>query len=66
MDAYNFDVRQEMKACVHFVLPSGHIIPFSAYNLLYRDGRAPLPELVGRRRPESASAKVAAGDGVRG
>jgi uncharacterized radical SAM superfamily Fe-S cluster-containing enzyme len=45
MDAYNFDVRQEMKACVHFVLPSGHIIPFSAYNLLYRTGRVALPEL---------------------
>jgi uncharacterized radical SAM superfamily Fe-S cluster-containing enzyme len=45
MDAYNFDIRQEMKACVHFVLPSGHIIPFSAYNILYRSGRAPLPPL---------------------
>jgi uncharacterized radical SAM superfamily Fe-S cluster-containing enzyme len=45
MDAYNFDVRQEMKACVHFVLPSGHVVPFSAYNLLYRTGRAPLPPL---------------------
>jgi tetraether lipid synthase len=45
MDAYNFDVRQEMKSCVHFVLPSGHIIPFSAYNLLYRPGLVPLPSL---------------------
>lgn len=45
MDAYNFDVRQAMKDCVHFVLPSGHIIPFSAYNLLYRDGLVPLPSL---------------------
>ena len=45
MDAYNFDVRQEMKACVHFVLPSGHIVPFSAYNLLYREGRVKLPAL---------------------
>ena len=45
MDAYNFDVRQEMKACVHFVLPSGHLVPFSAYNLLYRDGRVKLPRL---------------------
>jgi uncharacterized radical SAM superfamily Fe-S cluster-containing enzyme len=43
MDAYNFDVRQVMKACVHHVLPSGHIIPFSAYNVLYRDGHVPLP-----------------------
>jgi uncharacterized radical SAM superfamily Fe-S cluster-containing enzyme len=45
MDAYNFDVRQAMKDCVHFVLPTGHIIPFSAYNLLYRPGLVPLPSL---------------------
>jgi uncharacterized radical SAM superfamily Fe-S cluster-containing enzyme len=45
MDAYNFDVRQLMKSCVHHILPSGHIIPFSAYNVLYRDGHVPLPEL---------------------
>ena len=45
MDAYNFDLRQLIKSCVHFVLPSGHIIPFSAYNILYRDGHVPLPRL---------------------
>ena len=45
MDAYNFDVRQLMKSCVHHVLPSGHLIPFSAYNVLYRDGHVPLPKL---------------------
>lgn len=45
MDAYNFDVRQVMKSCVHFVLPSGHLIPFSAYNVLYRDGHVPLPAI---------------------
>jgi tetraether lipid synthase len=45
MDAYNFDVRQAMKDCVHFVLPTGHIIPFSVYNLLYRPGLVPLPTL---------------------
>ena len=45
MDAYNFDVRQLMKSCVHHILPSGHIIPFSAYNVLYRNGHLPLPEL---------------------
>lgn len=45
MDAYNFDVRQLMKSCVHHLLPSGHIIPFSAYNVLYRDGHIPLPPL---------------------
>jgi hypothetical protein len=45
MDAYNFDVRQVMKDCVHFIVPSGHIIPFSAYNLLYRDGLVALPQI---------------------
>jgi uncharacterized radical SAM superfamily Fe-S cluster-containing enzyme len=53
MDAYNFDVRQVMKDCVHFILPSGHIIPFSAYNLLYRDGLVPLPKLRNRFATES-------------
>jgi uncharacterized radical SAM superfamily Fe-S cluster-containing enzyme len=45
MDAYNFDVRQLMKSCVHFLLPSGHVVPFSAYNVLYREGHVPLPPL---------------------
>ncbi len=45
MDAYNFDVRQIMKSCVHHLLPSGHLIPFCAYNLLYRNGLVPLPSL---------------------
>jgi uncharacterized radical SAM superfamily Fe-S cluster-containing enzyme len=45
MDAYNFDIRQLMKSCVHFLLPTGHLIPFSAYNVLYRDGHVPLPPL---------------------
>lgn len=47
LDAYNFDVRRLMKCCIHHVLPSGHIIPFCAYNVLYRDGHAPLPVLRG-------------------
>ena len=45
MDAYNFDIRQLMKSCVHQVLPSGHLIPFSAYNVLYRNGHVRLPKL---------------------
>ena len=45
LDAYNFDVRRLMKCCVHHVLPSGHVIPFCAYNVLYRDGHVPLPPL---------------------
>ena len=45
LDAYNFDVRRVMKCCTHHVLPSGHVIPFCAYNVLYRDNHVPLPEL---------------------
>ena len=47
MDAYNFDLRQLMKSCVHHVLPSGRVIPFDAYNVFYRTGRLPLPQLTG-------------------
>ena len=45
LDAYNFDVRRVMKCCTHHILPSGHVIPFCAYNTLYRDGHVPLPPL---------------------
>jgi uncharacterized radical SAM superfamily Fe-S cluster-containing enzyme len=45
LDAYNFDVRRLMKCCIHHVLPSGHVIPFCAYNVLYREGHAALPAL---------------------
>lgn len=45
LDAYNFDTRQLMKCCTHHVLPSGHVIPFCAYNTLYRPGHLPLPPL---------------------
>jgi hypothetical protein len=47
LDAYNFDVRRLMKCCIHHVLPSGHVIPFCAYNVLYREGHVPLPTLQG-------------------
>lgn len=46
LDAYNFDIRRLMKCCTHHVLPSGHIIPFCAYNVLYRNGHVPLPPLL--------------------
>ncbi|MFO0903003.1 MAG: radical SAM protein [Pirellulales bacterium] len=45
LDLYNFDVRRVMKCCTHHVLPSGHVIPFCAYNVLYRNGAVPLPQL---------------------
>lgn len=39
MDATNFDVRAMKKSCVHLVQPDGKIIPFEAFNLLYRGDR---------------------------
>jgi uncharacterized radical SAM superfamily Fe-S cluster-containing enzyme len=45
LDAYNFDVRRVMKCCTHHILPSGHVIPFCAYNVLYREGHVPMPTL---------------------
>jgi uncharacterized radical SAM superfamily Fe-S cluster-containing enzyme len=50
LDAYNFDVRRLMKCCTHHVLPSGHVIPFCAYNVLYRNGHVPLPKLTALAR----------------
>jgi hypothetical protein len=50
LDAFNFDVRRLMKCCTHHVLPSGHVIPFCAYNVLYREGHVPLPALTGMRQ----------------
>jgi uncharacterized radical SAM superfamily Fe-S cluster-containing enzyme len=42
MDATAFDVRAMKKSCVHLVQPDGRIIPFEAFNLLYRDDRRAL------------------------
>lgn len=46
LDPYTFDTRRVMKCCTHHILPSGHVIPFCAYNTLYRNGKLPLPPLV--------------------
>ncbi len=35
--AWDLDVKRLMKCCIHEVLPDGRIIPFCAYNTLYRD-----------------------------
>ena len=50
LDPYNFDVRRVMKCCVHNILPSGHVVPFCAYNTLYRPGIVPLPSLTSIKR----------------
>ncbi len=52
LDVYNFDLRRVMKCCTHHVLPSGHVIPFCAYNVLYRDGTVPLPPIVQPQTPK--------------
>jgi hypothetical protein len=39
IDAFNFDLRAMKKSCVHIAQPDGRLIPFEAFNLLYRDGR---------------------------
>jgi uncharacterized radical SAM superfamily Fe-S cluster-containing enzyme len=48
IDAVNFDVRAMKKSCVHIVQTDGRIIPFEAFNLLYRDDRGGV--LAARRR----------------
>jgi uncharacterized radical SAM superfamily Fe-S cluster-containing enzyme len=40
IDAWNFDVRAMKKSCVHIAQPDGRLIPFEAFNLLYRDGQS--------------------------
>jgi uncharacterized radical SAM superfamily Fe-S cluster-containing enzyme len=50
LDVHNFDTRRVMKCCLAHVLPSGHVVPFCAYNTLYRDGFVPLPPLAEARR----------------
>jgi 7,8-dihydro-6-hydroxymethylpterin dimethyltransferase len=46
LDAHTFDTRRVMKCCLAHLLPSGHMVPFCAYNTLYRDGKLKLPPLV--------------------
>jgi uncharacterized radical SAM superfamily Fe-S cluster-containing enzyme len=50
LDVHNFDTRRVMKCCLAHILPSGHVVPFCAYNTLYRDGHVSLPPLAGAAR----------------
>jgi uncharacterized radical SAM superfamily Fe-S cluster-containing enzyme len=61
LDAYTFDTRQLMKCCLAHVLPSGHVVPFCAYNTLYRDGHLPLPPLAGTAVERRRTLEVVAG-----
>lgn len=38
IDRYNFDAKSIKKECVHVITPDLKRIPFSAYNMLHRDG----------------------------
>jgi hypothetical protein len=38
LDRFNFCVGDVKRSCIHFVTPSGAIIPFDTYNLFYRNG----------------------------
>jgi hypothetical protein len=64
LDAYNFDLRRLMKCCIHHVLPSGHVIPFCAYNVLYREGHVPLPTLDLLARGAAGGGAAAGAGGV--
>ncbi|MHA1977067.1 MAG: radical SAM protein [Candidatus Hodarchaeales archaeon] len=37
MSAYDLDIKRLMKCCIHQVLPDGKIIPFCAFNTIYRE-----------------------------
>jgi uncharacterized radical SAM superfamily Fe-S cluster-containing enzyme len=52
LDAHNFDTRRVMKCCLAHLLPSGHMVPFCAYNTLYRDGHLKLPPLAEEQSPQ--------------
>ena len=66
LDVYNFDVRRVMKCCLAHVLPSGHVVPFCAYNTLYRDGHVPLPPLTDGAAQDNASVRSHASPSRRG
>ena len=40
LDRFNFDIATVKRSCVHFVQPSGEIIPFDTFNTFYRPGAA--------------------------
>jgi hypothetical protein len=65
LDAHTFDTRAAMKCCLAHALPSGHVVPFCTYNMLYRDGHVPLPPLADQHRHPRPRPKFAAELGAR-
>jgi uncharacterized radical SAM superfamily Fe-S cluster-containing enzyme len=60
LDAHTFDTRRVMKCCLAHLLPSGHVVPFCAYNTLYRDGHVALPRLKEEQRAPAIRLPVVA------
>jgi uncharacterized radical SAM superfamily Fe-S cluster-containing enzyme len=54
LDRYNFDIATVKRSCVHFVEPSGQIIPFDTYNTFYRPGAPGAAVLVRQRAGRKA------------
>ncbi|MGM9985801.1 MAG: radical SAM protein [Bacillaceae bacterium] len=51
LDAYDLDMRNVKKSCVHIAHPDGkRIIPFDTYNLFYREGKEKLLEEIRNER----------------
>jgi uncharacterized radical SAM superfamily Fe-S cluster-containing enzyme len=61
LDVHNFDTRRVMKCCLAHLLPSGHVVPFCAYNTLYRDGHVPLPPLIDAKKRAATSLPLVVG-----
>jgi uncharacterized radical SAM superfamily Fe-S cluster-containing enzyme len=59
LDVHNFDTRRVMKCCIAHLLPSGHVVPFCAYNTLYRDGYVKLPALKDVRHTAASKVSLA-------
>ena len=60
MDAANLDVRALKKSCVHIVQPDGRMIPFEAYNIFHRDGRADVLATIQREIREATARRIPA------
>jgi uncharacterized radical SAM superfamily Fe-S cluster-containing enzyme len=58
LDVHNFDTRRVMKCCLAHLLPSGHMVPFCAYNTLYRDGYLKLPPLAEENKHGAAARRA--------
>jgi hypothetical protein len=60
MDRWTFDVARAATCCVQEALPDGRIVPFCAYNTLYRSApnRRPIPPDVAAARAGGHSAEA--------